>query len=231
MGGKVAALNHPTAKNLIGAFYQPAAVISNVAFLETLDRRNLAAGLAESIKKAVIASPDYWRFIDNAADELISGDLDALAQLVRSAAVIKTVLVERDPYEEDLRRPLNFGHTIGHPLETLACYGTLLHGEAVSFGMVVETQIARNRELLTEPIDEWLSELLRRVGLLYHGDCLPDGICLESIVGAMAPVWRIRAKNYFYVLPVKLGTTVIAPDVTPEELLSAGTQIGIRKAN
>jgi len=229
MGGKVA-VNHPKAKNLIGAFYQPAAVISNVAFLETLDRRHLAAGLAESIKKAVIASPDYWHFIDQAAEQLIERDLDALEHLVRSAAAIKTRLVERDPYEHDLRRPLNFGHTIGHPLETLAGYGTLLHGEAVAFGMVVETQIAANRGILTQPLNEWLPELLLRLDLPEHGGRLPRGIHLEALDDAMRPVYRIRDRSFLYVLPKCLGTTVIAVDVTASELHTAAIQVGVPQA-
>ena len=117
IGGKVA-VNHDVAKNLIGAFYQPTAVISNVAFLETLDERQLRSGLAESIKKAVIASPAYWDFIEQNAEAILARDLRALKRLVHCAGAIKTRLVERDPYEHDLRRPLNFGHTVGHPLET-----------------------------------------------------------------------------------------------------------------
>ncbi len=113
----------------------------------------------------------------------------------------ETELIERDPYEEDLRRPLNFGHTIGHPLETLAGYGTLLHGEAVAFGMIVETQIAANRGLLTEPLDEWLPDLLQRVGLPHHGDCLPDDIYLEALIAKMAPVYRIRGGSYLTSCP------------------------------
>lgn len=227
LGGKVA-VNHRTAKNLRGAFHQPAAVISNVGFLETLDRRNLAAGLAESIKKAIIASPAYWELIDGRADELISGDLDALEDLVRGAAKIKTILVERDPYERDLRRPLNFGHTVGHPIETLAGYGTLLHGEAVAFGMVVETRIASNRGLLSEPLDEWLPELLGRVDLPRHGDQLPATVDLEGLKTAMAPVYRIRARSFLYVLPERRGVTVIAGDVEPEELRQALNESGVR---
>lgn len=226
MGGKVA-VNHASAKNLIGAFYQPAAVISNVGFLETLDRRNLAAGLAESIKKAIIASPEYWGFIDDNAEGVVRGDQDALELLVRYAASIKTTLVERDPYEQDLRRPLNFGHTIGHPLETLAGYGTLLHGEAVAFGMVVETEIAANRGLLREPLDARLPALLARVGLPCRSRHLPGGVSLQGLIAAMAPVYRIRAGSLRYVLPERCGTTLIVDDVTTSELEAAALSTGL----
>jgi 3-dehydroquinate synthase len=141
LGGKVA-VNHAVAKNLLGAFYQPVGVVSNVEYLQTIDDRHLRAGLAEAIKKAIIASPAYWDFIEANLDAILVRDLGALERLVRCASAIKTALIECDPYEEDLRRPLNYGHTIGHPLETVSGYGPLLHGEAVAFGMVVESRIA-----------------------------------------------------------------------------------------
>lgn len=226
LGGKTA-VNHSTAKNLVGAFYQPTAVISNVAFLSTLDRRNLAAGVAETIKKAIIASPDYWEFIDTNAERILDGDLDALERLVCCASAIKTRLVERDPYEQDLRRPLNFGHTIGHPLETLAGYGTLLHGEAVAFGMVVETQIAANRGLLTQPLTDWLRALLRRLDLPDHRDRLPFDLWLDPLIDAMAPVYRIRARSFLDVLPRCLGTTLVVGDVANPERRRALEQCGV----
>ena len=116
LGGKVA-VNHPLAKNLLGAFQQPAGVLCDLRYLRSLDRRQLAAGVAECIKKGVIASPEYFAFIEHEADAIVSGEPAALEALVRSAGAIKTALIERDPYEADLRRPLNFGHTVGHPLE------------------------------------------------------------------------------------------------------------------
>ena len=146
LGGKVA-VNHVSAKNLLGAFHQPRGVVSNVAFLRTLSRRHLAAGLAEAIKKAVIASPEYLALIESDVDRILNGDPAAQRRLVSHAALIKSLLVGRDPYERDLRRPLNFGHTIAHPLETVTGYGPLLHGEAVAFGMVIESEIAMRRGL------------------------------------------------------------------------------------
>lgn len=227
MGGKVAT-NHSTAKNLIGAFCQPAGVISNVSFLASLERRDLAAGLAESIKKAIIASPPYWQFIEANADAIMGGDLDALEQLVRAAAKIKSALVERDPYEEDLRRPLNFGHTVGHPLETATGYGPLRHGEAVAFGMVVESRIAANRGLLAAEDLERIIALLSRVGLPASAAQLPVAVDGDAMVAAMSKVKLIRAGSLRYVLPVCLGETEIADDVSSSELRQALAETGIR---
>ena len=147
IGGKLA-VNHPTAKNLLGSFWQPLGVISDVSFLRTLDPRQLRAGLAECIKKAIIASPAYWDLIERDAEAIIGGDAVALEALVHGAGAIKAELIERDPYELDSRRTLGFGHALAHPLETVTSYTALLHGEAVAFGMAVEVQIAAARGLL-----------------------------------------------------------------------------------
>ena len=227
LGGKVA-VNHATAKNLIGAFHQPKAVIANIGFLRTTDPRHLRAGLAEAIKKAVIASPALFAFIEEHAEALTSGDPKALEQLVRSAAEIKTRLIERDPYEEDLRRPLNFGHTIGHPLETVTGYGPLLHGEAVSFGMVAESRIAAARGLLDEELLDRLIALLRRCGLPTAADDLRTAVAGPAILSAMVKVRLIRAGSLRYVLPMALGRTAIVDDVAPTEVTDALRACGVR---
>ena len=225
LGGKVA-VNHPRAKNLLGAFYQPRGVVSNIAYLDTVEARHLRAGLAESIKKAVIASPAYWGFIEDNLDAILQRDPAALERLVRAAAAIKTALIERDPYEDDLRRPLNFGHTIGHPLETVTGYGPLLHGEAVAFGMVVESRIANDRGLLADETLARIVELLRRAGLPTAARDLPVPADGRAIVAAMEKVRLIRAGSLRWVLPVDFGRTVIADDVTEREVRQALRESG-----
>jgi 3-dehydroquinate synthase len=226
LGGKVA-VNHPLAKNLIGAFHQPAAVIANVGFLRSTSGRHLRAGLAEAIKKAVIASPGLWAFIEERADAILARDPDALERLVRSAAAIKTALVARDPYEDDLRRPLNFGHTIGHPLETVTGYGPLLHGEAVALGMVVESRIAAARGLLAHELLERLLALLRRCGLPTTAAELAAPVDGQAVLAAMEHVRLIRAGSLRWVLPVALGETEIADDVTEDEVRHALRDCGV----
>jgi 3-dehydroquinate synthase len=227
LGGKVA-VNHPVAKNLLGAFQQPAGVLCDLRRLRSLDRRQLAAGLAECIKKAVIASPDYFAFIEDAADAILAGDPAALETLVRAAAAIKTALIARDPYEADLRRPLNFGHTIGHPLETVTGYAPLLHGEAVAFGMAVEARIAARRGWLDTELLERLLALLDRCGLPAHARQLPPGVGADALLGAMEKVRLIRAGSLRWVLPLALGETVIADDVTEAEVRAALADCGVR---
>jgi 3-dehydroquinate synthase len=226
LGGKVA-VNHPLAKNLIGAFHQPRAVIANVGFLSSTSGRHLRAGLAEAIKKAMIASPAYWAFIEEQADAILDREPAALERLVRCAAAIKTALVERDPYEVDLRRPLNFGHTIGHPLETVTGYGPLLHGEAVALGMVVESRIAAARGLMAPELLERLLALLRRCDLPTTAGDLAAPVSGPAILAAMEHVRLIRAGSLRYVLPVSLGETVIADDVGEDEVRDALRDCGV----
>jgi 3-dehydroquinate synthase len=227
LGGKVA-VNHRLAKNLLGAFHQPKAVIADVSYLASLERRHLSAGIAECVKKAVIASPDYWAFIDARARDLVDRrDPAALHALVRAAAAIKTALIERDPYEIDLRRPLNFGHTIGHPLETVTGYGPLLHGEAVAFGMVAETRIAAARGLCEPALLDALIDLLQRLSLPATAADLRRAPRGADLVAAMEKVRLIRAGSLRFVLPVALGETLIADDVTDGEVTRALQACGL----
>jgi 3-dehydroquinate synthase len=230
LGGKVA-VNHPLAKNLLGAFHQPVAVVANVSFLRTTSNRHLRAGLAEAIKKAIIASPEYLRFIEDNVDALLVARNDELLErLVVSAAAIKTELIGRDPYEADLRRPLNFGHTIGHPLETVTGYAPLLHGEAVAFGMVVESRIAAARGLLDEATLERIVALLRRCHLPADAADLPVPIDPDAVLAAMEKVRLIRAGSLRFVLPVAPGETVIADDVTDDEVRTALAASGLQSS-
>jgi 3-dehydroquinate synthase len=225
--GGTLAVNHPVAKNLIGAFFQPRGVVSDVSFLRTLDRRQLRAGLAEAIKKAIIASPAYWRLIDAEAEAMLAGDLHALERLVHGAGAIKSELIERDPYEADSRRTLGFGHAIAHPLETVTSYKSLLHGEAVALGMVVEARLALERGLLANDTFVRIAGLLRRVGLPTCAAELPAPVDGDRLLPAIERIRLIRGGGYRFVLPLDLGETVIADDVSPDELRAALRGCGV----
>jgi 3-dehydroquinate synthase len=226
IGGKLA-VNHGEAKNLIGGFHQPIGVVSNVSFLETLDVRHIRAGLAETIKKALIASPAYWQFIEDRAEAILAKDIDALERLVYTAGAIKAALIERDPYEYDSRRTLGFGHALAHPLETVTGYGPILHGEAVAFGMAVECRIAAARGLLDESTLERVISLLRRVGLPTSAAELPAAVDGDALLAATEKVRLARGGFLRWVLPLEFGETLIADDVTDAELRSALRRCGI----
>jgi 3-dehydroquinate synthase len=202
-------------------------VISDVSFLRTLDRRQLRAGLAEAIKKAIIASPAYWSLIEDSAEAILASDLDALERLVHGASAIKAELIARDPYEDDSRRTLGFGHALAHPLETVTGYSSLLHGEAVAFGMVVEARMSAARGLLPPDALERIVGLLRRVGLPTSAEELPGRVDPRRLLAAIERIRLIRGGGYRFVLPIELGETVIADDVAPEELRAALGACGI----
>jgi 3-dehydroquinate synthase len=220
IGGKVA-VDHNAAKNLVGAFYQPRAVISCLEFLETLDPRQARAGLAEALKKAIIASPELFEYIEQHPYELVHCHSSAVGPLVRAASTIKTELVGRDPYEIDLRRPLNFGHTVGHAVETTTGYGPVLHGEAVAYGMVVAVDIARARGLLDPALADRIVRLISDLGLPVRREHLRSVPPVDDILGALDKIREIRDGSLRFVLPVELGTTLIAEDVTEDEVRAA----------
>jgi 3-dehydroquinate synthase len=217
IGGKLA-VNHTAAKNLIGGFHQPAAVISDVSFLDTLDTRHVRAGLAETIKKALIASPDYWAFIDANLEPILSGDHDALMTLVVAASAIKAELIARDPYEHDQRRTLGFGHALAHPIETVSRYGPILHGEAVSMGMAVETRMANHVGLLDDETLEDILALLRRAGLPQTADELAAPVTGAALWPVIKKYALSRGGALRWVLLKGIGDTAIA-DHVPDEIL------------
>ncbi|NUT55358.1 MAG: 3-dehydroquinate synthase, partial [Thermoleophilia bacterium] len=145
-------------------------------------------------------------------------------------SAIKSELVRRDPYERDLRRPLNFGHTIGHPLETVTGYGPLLHGEAVAFGMVVESRLAVARGLLDPALLDRLLELLRRFDLPTCAGDLRAPVDGEALLAAMEKVRLIRAGSLRFVLPRSLGETVIADVIGEQEIRRALADSGVEVA-
>jgi 3-dehydroquinate synthase len=226
IGGKLA-VNHRSAKNLIGGFHQPAGVVSNIAYLRTLDGRHVRAGIAETVKKALIASPEYWAFIESHADALLAGDEDALERLVVAAGAIKAELIARDPYEHDSRRTLGFGHALAHPLETVTGYGPILHGEAVAFGMAVEARMALARGLLPRSTFARIITLLRRLSLPTTTAELPVPVDGRELLAATEKVRLARGGSLRWVLPLGLGDTVIADDVAGEELAAALRRSGV----
>jgi 3-dehydroquinate synthase len=135
VGGKTG-VNHPTGKNLIGAFHQPLAVLSDLDTLATLPDRELKAGLAEVIKYGLIEDADFFAWLEGAMPRLVARDPEALATAIRRSCQIKAAIVSADERESGRRALLNFGHTFGHAIEAATGYGSWLHGEAVAVGML-----------------------------------------------------------------------------------------------
>lgn len=222
LGGKVG-VDHGIAKNLVGAFYAPRAVVSCVDWLTTLNSRQVRSGLAEAIKLAVICSPELFGFIEEGLPRLLARDVASLRKLVHATSAIKCMLVERDPYEVDLRRTLNFGHTVGHALETVTSYGPVLHGEAVGFGMAVAIRVAVARGVLAPQVAARITGLLRAVGLPVTAEEIPASFATRDLIAALEKIRQVRDGSLRFVLPAAIGTALVADDVGDEEISAALT--------
>ena len=148
-GGKTA-IDHPTAKNLIGAFHQPRLVIVDPQTIDTLPERDFRSGLAEVVKHGVVLDAAYFALLEREAAAILARDPAILEEVIGGSCRLKASVVERDALEADLRAVLNYGHTLGHALEAASGYGRWTHGEAVAIGMVGEARLARRRGLASE---------------------------------------------------------------------------------
>lgn len=171
VGGKTA-INHPLGKNMIGAFHQPCAVVSDVATLDTLPERELRAGLAEVIKHAFALDAALADWLDANVEKVLARDRAALTHAVRRSCELKASIVAEDERESGSRARLNFGHTFGHAIEAATGYGTWLHGEAVAAGMVMAAELSALMGHLKKTEVARVRDLLRRAGLPVAGPAL-----------------------------------------------------------
>ena len=213
IGGKVA-INHPRAKNLIGAFYQPRLVLSDVETLTTLPARELASGWAETIKHGMIMDPELLDVLEGDLERVLALDPEMTTEIVKRSSGLKCKVVSGDEKEAGLRLILNFGHTIGHALEAATEYGTLLHGEAVSIGAVGAARLSRKHAGLGDEVVERLSGLLKRFGL---PTSMPD-LDADRLIEAMLLDKKVRGKAIRWVLLEDIGKPVIRDDIPMESV-------------
>jgi 3-dehydroquinate synthase len=164
VGGKTG-INHPLGKNMIGAFYQPRAVLADTSTLATLPERELSAGLAEVIKHGAILDAAFFEWIEHNIDKLVARDPVALAHAIARSCEIKAEVVRKDEREGGLRAVLNFGHTFGHAIEAGLGYGNWLHGEAVGCGMVMAADLSQRLGLVEPAAVERVRALVKAAGL------------------------------------------------------------------
>jgi 3-dehydroquinate synthase len=164
VGGKTG-VNHVLGKNLIGAFYQPRVVVMDPVALKSLPEREWRAGLAEVIKYGVIADDHLFASLEENIEPIVKRDDDLVANVVARSCEIKALVVAQDERESGLRRILNYGHTIGHALESLGRYRRLIHGEAVAIGMVQEALLARRLGLCSDDVVARQRRLITNAGL------------------------------------------------------------------
>ena len=164
VGGKTG-VNHPLGKNMIGAFYQPQAVIADVDVLDTLDDRQLAAGLAEVIKYGLIRDLDFFEWLEENIDALLARDKTALTYAIEQSCRMKAEVVAEDEHEGGVRATLNLGHTFGHAIETGMGYGHYLHGEAVAIGTCLAADLSQRKGFLNSDDVTRVIKLFERANL------------------------------------------------------------------
>lgn len=208
VGGKVA-INHPDAKNIIGAFYQPEIVIIDIDLLKTLKSRDYNTGLAEVIKYGLGFNKDLFTYIENNITEIQQINHEVLAKLVYNCCQIKSEIVNQDEKEKGVRAKLNLGHTIGHAVEALTNYQEYTHGEAIAIGMVYESYIA---ESLNYIIPEEINRLKDLLGEFNLPIVIPKSIKVDNLINKMKTDKKVKNNQIFLALPNSLGDTVITSD-------------------
>ena len=213
VGGKVG-VNLPQAKNMVGAFYQPCFVLSDVSLLGTLPPPEFRAGLAEVVKYGVIADKPFFEWLEENVAAILEGREEALIHVVRTSCRIKAAIVEQDEKDEGIRGVLNFGHTVGHALEAATGYGVFRHGEAVAIGMVAAARISSQVGLCSEEVPARLRALLQRIGL-------PTALTLQPQQLKETICYDKKTKNNmsYFVLTKDLGSVTVAPIFDPLEAL------------
>ncbi|HYT54516.1 MAG TPA: 3-dehydroquinate synthase [Verrucomicrobiae bacterium] len=216
VGGKTG-INHESGKNLIGAFYQPKLVLIDVAVLRTLPHRELVAGLAEVIKYGIIQDPALFELLEQRMEKLLGSDRELLSQVIAVSCAIKARVVEADEREDDYRAVLNFGHTIGHALETVTGYRQVLHGEAVAVGMVKAVALSVQQGFCDTASFNRVAALVRKAGLPVE---IPPGVLPQNLIQAMEVDKKVAGGKIKFIMCEGIGKTRFHW-LAPNEVLSA----------
>jgi len=223
VGGKVG-VNLPQAKNLVGAFYQPLGVFIDTATLKTLPQREYVSGLAEVIKYGVILDDGFFKYLEEHIEDLNARTPGVMKHVIARSCRLKADVVEQDEYERTgLRAVLNYGHTFAHAFEALAGYGGLLHGEAVSIGMVYASRLAEKLGRIGPVETSRQINLLQAVGLPTElpGNCQfsADDVLQKMLLDKKTVAGKLR-----FILPTEIGhveTVADVPEAAVRDVLHA----------
>jgi 3-dehydroquinate synthase len=211
IGGKTA-VNHPKGKNLIGAFYQPRSVFIDIDTLKTLPREEVLCGIAEIIKYGVIRDRDFFEYLEGNIERLINLDEEVTTYSIKRSCEIKAEVVSRDERESGLRGILNFGHTIGHAVESLTDYRGYRHGEAVAIGMAYASRLSLKSGLCS-------SEDYERVVNLIKAADLPtaiSGLDADAIIDSLYLDKKVKEEKIRFILLNGIGSVEMHGDITNE---------------
>jgi len=215
VGGKTG-VNHPLGKNMIGAFYQPQCVIADADVLDTLDDRQLSAGLAEVIKYGLIRDIDFFEWLETNINALLARDKQALAYAIERSCINKAEIVSEDETETGVRATLNLGHTFGHAIETGAGYGTYLHGEAVAIGTCQAADLSRRKGWLTDADVDRIIALFKKCKLPTKP---PEQLDSDRFLELMAVDKKNVNGQIRLILLSKIGVATLPIDVDQDLLI------------
>jgi 3-dehydroquinate synthase len=221
IGGKTA-IDHPKAKNLIGAFHQPRLVVVDPAVARTLPERDFRSGLAEIVKHGIVLERAYFDEVERDTGRLLARELDVLERVIGGSCRLKASVIERDPEEKsELRFALNYGHTIGHALEAVTGYERWTHGEAVALGIVAEARLARRLGLADEATTVRQERLLAAVGLPVRA----DHVDVDAVLTAITHDKKARDGRVPFVLAPSLGAFRVVYDVPSAQVRAAVSEL------
>lgn len=224
VGGKTG-INHPLGKNMVGAFYQPQAVLIDTALLATLPPREVSAGLAEVIKYGLLGDAEFLTWLEANIDALMALDVDALRYAIARSCENKARIVAADEKEGGVRALLNLGHTFGHAIETQLGYGQWLHGEAVGAGMAIAAELSAQLGWLTQEDVARVRALLQRAGLPVDA---PSGMTVDHFIQHMSVDKKVLDGRLRFVLLKALGEAVVT-DAAPLPAVQAVLQRSIAR--
>ncbi|WML45109.1 3-dehydroquinate synthase [Neobacillus sp. PS3-40] len=224
VGGKVA-INHPSGKNMIGAFHQPEAVFYDLSFLETLPQREIRSGFAEVIKHALIQDPDFYRWLVTNVADFYSLKMEHLHYALTKGVKIKREFVSKDERENGVRAYLNFGHTLGHAIESEMGFGNMTHGEGVMIGMVFALQLSKNLLGLSFQIDEFI-QWIQKLGYITE---IPLNLGVDPLLKTMKQDKKSIGETIRFVLLEQIGIPKmqeITDEILTEQLSMYNEQRG-----
>ncbi|MDN5753507.1 MAG: 3-dehydroquinate synthase, partial [Nitrosospira sp.] len=209
-------INHPLGKNMIGAFYQPRAVMADSATLDTLPERELRAGIAEIIKYGLIRDSDFLEWIERNMARLLARDSEILIEAIRRSCQNKAEVVAADEHESGVRALLNLGHTFGHAIENAMGYGVWLHGEAVAAGTVLAAELSRRMKLIGKIDVERIRNIYGQAGL----PVMAPNLGPEKYLRLMGLDKKVEGGKMRFIVLKRIGEAVVHSDV-PTEALAA----------
>ncbi len=213
IGGKTA-VNHASGKNLIGAFYQPETVLIDTAVLASLPEDIFIEGLAEVIKYGVIYDAAFFEWLEDNSQSVLAREPEALQFIVRRSCEIKAEVVASDEREQNRRAILNYGHTFGHALEAETRYGELLHGQAVSIGMVMAADLALREDLCDTRTTQRIRNIVKAYGLPSEAPHVDK----DRMLASMAMDKKVAQGKLRFVLPESIGKVVLTGEYDPKNL-------------